>query len=121
MGIPDGYRDIPFERGIIMEYGFDELNAIAWNKGCYMGQELTARCRYRGLIKKRLLSVKLLLDNPQFGAPIYCNSYEAGNLHTFIQNYGLAMIRLEFLEKGYKFSCGSGEVIPIRPDWIKIF
>jgi len=49
LGVPDGNRDVLIDRGILLECGFDELNAIDWNKGCYMGQELTARTRYRGL------------------------------------------------------------------------
>ncbi|MDP5012383.1 MAG: folate-binding protein, partial [Alphaproteobacteria bacterium] len=37
--MPDGARDVPYERGFIMEYGFDRLNAIDFQKGCYVGQE----------------------------------------------------------------------------------
>ena len=47
---------------MLLEANYDSLNAIAWDKGCYMGQELTARTRYRGLLKKRLAPV--LLDGP---------------------------------------------------------
>ena len=35
-----------------MEMRFDELNGISWTKGCYMGQEITARMKYRNLKKK---------------------------------------------------------------------
>jgi folate-binding protein YgfZ len=49
LGVPDGSRDLPVDKAILLENGFDELNAIDWEKGCYMGQELTARTRYRGL------------------------------------------------------------------------
>ena len=56
-GLPDGSRDMLVEKSLLMECGFDELNGIDWQKGCYLGQELTARTRYRGLVKKRLLPV----------------------------------------------------------------
>ena len=59
LGVPDGSRDLPVEKAILLENGFDELNAIDWDKGCYMGQELTARTRYRGLVRKRLLPVAI--------------------------------------------------------------
>ena len=34
---------------------FDQLNGISWDKGCYMGQEITARMKYRNIIKKSIL------------------------------------------------------------------
>ena len=42
---------------MLLEAGFDELNGVSWTKGCYMGQELTARTKYRGLVKRRLVPV----------------------------------------------------------------
>src|SRR3546814_8077846 len=57
LGVPDGSRDLQLEKSTLMESNFDELNGIAWDKGCYMGQELTARTKYRGLVKKRLLKI----------------------------------------------------------------
>ena len=54
LGIADGSRDLAGGKAILLENGFDELNGIDWQKGCYMGQELTARTKYRGLVRKRL-------------------------------------------------------------------
>ncbi len=68
LGVPDGSRDLPVEKAILLENGFDELNAIDWDKGCYMGQELTARTRYRGLVRKRLMPVAIEGPAPEFGA-----------------------------------------------------
>jgi len=59
LGIPDGSRDLVLEKSILLESGFDELNGVDWQKGCYIGQELTARTRYRGLVKKRLTPVRI--------------------------------------------------------------
>ena len=53
LGVPDGSRDLPVEKAILLENGFDELNAIDWDKGCYLGQELTARTRYRAAASNR--------------------------------------------------------------------
>ena len=52
---------------MLLEAGFDELGGISWTKGCYMGQELTARTRYRGLLKRRLVPVQA--DRHIAGAP----------------------------------------------------
>ena len=60
LGIPDAISDLVQNKTILLEAGFDELNGISWDKGCYIGQELTARTKYRGLIKKRLIPCKVL-------------------------------------------------------------
>lgn len=57
--IPDGSRDMEIEKSTLLECGIDKLNGVDWNKGCYMGQELTARMHYRGLAKKHLYTVSL--------------------------------------------------------------
>lgn len=57
--IPDGSRDLIPENSTMDEGHMDRWNAIDYQKGCYVGQELTARMHYRGLGKKRLETVKL--------------------------------------------------------------
>ncbi len=59
LGLPDGSRDLESEKSVLLEAGFDELNGVSWTKGCYMGQELTARTKYRGLVKRRLVPVQI--------------------------------------------------------------
>src|SRR5713101_3222313 len=41
LGIPDGSRDLVLDKSILLEAGFDELHGVDWQKGCYVGQELT--------------------------------------------------------------------------------
>ena len=48
-GLSDGSRDLIVEKSTLLESNFDELHGVDWDKGCYMGQELTARTKYRGL------------------------------------------------------------------------
>lgn len=57
--IPDGSRDLIPQKSTMDEARMDQLNAIDYNKGCYVGQELTARMHYRGLGKKHLQTVKI--------------------------------------------------------------
>jgi folate-binding protein YgfZ len=38
LGVPDGSRDLVLEKSILLEAGFDELNGVDWQKGCYIGQ-----------------------------------------------------------------------------------
>lgn len=57
--IPDGSRDLIPEKSFIHEGRLDELNAVSYSKGCYMGQELVSRMHHRGLAKKHLKCVDL--------------------------------------------------------------
>lgn len=58
LGIPNGSKTIHYEKDFAHELNLDVLNAIAWDKGCFIGQEVVARVYNRGLAKKRLLILK---------------------------------------------------------------
>lgn len=58
--IPDGSRDIAVERDTVTDANIDRLHGVSFTKGCYVGQEVTARMNYRGLAKKRLYPVQFL-------------------------------------------------------------
>ncbi len=50
-----GPKEIPSGQALPFECNFDFINAVHYGKGCYLGQELTARTHYTGVIRKRLL------------------------------------------------------------------
>ncbi len=56
-GIPEGAIDLTPERALMLEAGLDQLGAVDFDKGCYVGQEVTARTHYRGLVKRRLVPI----------------------------------------------------------------
>ena len=82
LGLPDGSRDLILEKSILLESGFDELHGVDWKKGCYMGQELTARTKYRGLIKKRLVPVTVDGPLPEPGTPVMADGKEIGEVRS---------------------------------------
>ncbi len=122
-GVADGSRDLTIEKAILLEAGFDELNGVDWKKGCYIGQELTARTKYRGLIKKRLLPVELDGPVPAPGTIISLDGEEAGEMRSGRDGLGLALLRLEALEatrsKGQIMTAGETRLRPLQPDWVK--
>lgn len=124
LGLPDGSRDLVVEKSILLENGFDELNGVDWKKGCYIGQELTARTKYRGLIKKRLLPVRIDGPAPAPGAPILLGDQEAGEMRSASDGLGLAVMRLEFVDKqaaeGGSFVAGAAQITPLKPDWLRL-
>jgi hypothetical protein len=93
--IPDGSRDMPIEKAVILEYGLDELGAIDWQKGCYMGQELMARTHYRGLIRKKLCCIKFDTPPPPFGTTITLPDGREGEMRTTCALFGLVLMRVE--------------------------
>ncbi len=121
LGLPDGSRDMLVEKSLLLECGFDELNGIDWQKGCYLGQELTARTRYRGLVKKRLLPVTIEGDLPPPGTPILLDGKEIGEIRSGVDGLALAFCRVDGLaavvDAGGIVSVGNARVTPRRPSW----
>jgi hypothetical protein len=118
LGVPDGSRDLEVERSPLLENGFDELHGIDWDKGCFMGQELTARTKYRALIKKRLLPVAIEGPAPEPGTPVTAAGKDAGVLRSSVDGVGLALLRLEHLEA--QLSAGEARLTAKKPDWVKV-
>ena len=99
LGLPDGPPDLEPEKTLLLEAGFDELNGIDWQKGCYMGQELTARTKYRGLVKRRLLPVTLSQTGFPAGTAVHANGQEVGTLRSSAGLQALAMLQLSALNQ----------------------
>jgi folate-binding protein YgfZ len=122
-GVPDGSRDLTVEKAILLESGFDELNGVDWQKGCYIGQELTARTKYRGLIKKRLMAVRVDGALPAPGTPVMLGDQEAGELRSGQDGIALALLRLDAVaaaaSAGQSLIAGAARLTPIKPDWAR--
>jgi folate-binding protein YgfZ len=73
----------------------EELNAIDYNKGCYVGQEVTARTKHRGVVRKKLFSVYFESEMPESGAVLTLGGKEAGQLLSTAGNYGIAKLAVE--------------------------
>jgi len=95
LGLPDGSRDLVSGQTVLLEARFDELNGISWDKGCYMGQELTARTRYRGLVKRKLVAVRVEGGVPLPGTIIRSGGVEAGEVRSGRAGRALALLRLD--------------------------
>jgi folate-binding protein YgfZ len=118
LGLPDGSRDMEREKTVLLEAGFDELHGISWTKGCYMGQELTARTRYRGLIKKRLLPVRGegVLAGP--GTPVLDGDRHVGEIRSARGTSALALLRLDAISA--PLQAGGAALTVHVPAWAKL-
>ncbi|MEN8236380.1 MAG: folate-binding protein [Pseudomonadota bacterium] len=126
LGIPDGSRDMLPDKAIPLECNLDALNAIDWNKGCYMGQELTSRTKHLGIVRKRLLPVEFDGDTLPFLTPLTFQGRKVGTMRTSVKDVGvkgagLALIRLEILESGEcprLFTPENVEITPRLPEFL---
>lgn len=123
LGLADGSRDLIPDKSILLENGFDELNGIDWEKGCYMGQELTARTKYRGLVRKRLVPVTVDGPLPAAGTPVLLEDREVGDMRSGIDKIALAFLRIEALEQaaaGGALTAGGATLTPQKPSWAAV-
>jgi folate-binding protein YgfZ len=120
LGVPDGSRDLVVDKALLLENGFDELNGVDWQKGCYMGQELTARTKYRALIRKRLFPVRIEGALPASGAAILKDGQEVGELRSGVGQRALAMLQTDAARSGAKLFADGAEVIPEIPAWMRL-
>jgi folate-binding protein YgfZ len=114
LGIPDGSRDMPIEKALILEYGLEDLNAVDWRKGCYVGQELTARMKHRALVRKRLVAMRIDGAAPAPGSPVTRDGNEVGELRSVAGGLALALVRVEALEPGTPLSAAGAILTPLE-------
>lgn len=119
LGLPDGSKDLDAEKTVLLEAGFDELHGVSWTKGCYMGQELTARTKYRGLVKRRLVPVVVEGPLPARDTPVMAGDSQLGEMKSGLGGRGLALLRLEALD-GRALRCGDATLTPQVPGWMEL-
>ncbi len=118
LGLPDGSRDLEPGKSTLLEGGFDELHGVSWTKGCYMGQELTARTKYRGLLKRRLVPVEAVGPLPEPGTPLLRDGTEVGTMRSGRDTRGLALLRLDALDD--TLAAGEATLRPAPPSWMAL-
>ena len=102
-----------------IECNFEELNGIDFKKGCYVGQENTARIKLKNKLSKRLFPINVINGKLYEGESIYNNEIEIGKV--LIDNdYPFALIK--FLDKNFNekvdFKTKEASISIRKPDWI---
>lgn len=124
LGVPDGARDLIAEKSYLLESNFEELNGVDFEKGCYVGQEVTARTKHRGLVKKRLLPLEISGPLPDPGAKIMLDGKDAGTMCSGAGDRGIALMRLEKItdaaKSGASLTSGETTLSAIIPDWLEL-
>jgi folate-binding protein YgfZ len=111
-------EDVIEDRSFPMEFGLNYLHAISYTKGCYVGQEVIARSKTRGVIHKAIHKVQSINEQPlpPQGTAVMLGEAEIGVLRTTEGSEGLAILRIEEATQS-GLSAGGIPLIAALPDW----
>ena len=103
-----------------IECNYEELNGIDFKKGCYVGQENTARIKLRNKLSKRLLPIEIIEGNIKENEKIFNDDIEIGKV-LINDNYPFALIKYpnSSLSKDQIFKSENGSLKILIPSWIK--
>jgi len=104
-----------------IECNFEELNGIDFKKGCYVGQENTARIKLKNKLSKRLLPVEIIDGKLEEDETVYCNDVEIGKI-LINEEYPFALIKFlnENFNKDLTLKSKNGLFKIFIPEWLKI-
>ncbi len=95
--VPESGIELLSERTFILEAGFERLNGVDFRKGCFVGQEVTARMKHKAKLNKRLVTVEVEGCAP-VGTPISAEGRPVGTLYTQSGGRGIAHLRLDRIQ-----------------------
>ena len=118
IGIPQNNTDKLQNKLFGIECNFDELNAIDFKKGCYVGQENTARIKLKDKLNKRLLPIKIIEGDLKDDMILFGKD-EIGKV-LIKDNYPYAIIKITNKNFNFDktFNCGTAKIKIIRPFWL---
>ena len=104
LGVSEGAYEVTSEKAMALEYNADYLHGISFHKGCYIGQELTARTHHTGVVRKRIMPLTIVHKNSEdisledLSENVLVNSTTGnvvGNILSQVSNYAIGMMRVQ--------------------------
>jgi tRNA-modifying protein YgfZ len=119
LGVPED-GDFGSDRIFALDAGLEELNGVSFDKGCYVGQELTARMKHRGTARKRVLGLKAQSALPPAGTAIISGAAEVGEILASYGSAGFALMRLDRLgEAKAPLTADNMTLTAFKPGWLE--
>jgi tRNA-modifying protein YgfZ len=120
LGIPDSSDLVP-DQVFALDAGLEELNGVSFKKGCYVGQEVTARMKHRATARRRFIKAQIGADLPP-GTPLQSLGRELGTLATGQNGLALALVRLDRVSEaeasGTPILAAGHAVTLQKPEWL---
>ncbi|KAG9355813.1 hypothetical protein JZ751_000655 [Albula glossodonta] len=123
IGLPEGVKDLPPGVALPLESNLVYMQGISFSKGCYIGQELTARTHHTGVVRKRLMPVRLSAPSAATaeGAELHTETGKpAGKHRTGLGDLGLSLVRLAHAKETLLLQQSEDTTLTVRasqPDW----
>ena len=117
LGIPLAEDFVP-EKTLLLDYDMDALHGVDFEKGCYVGQEVTARMHYRGIDKKGIYCIHQADGELTAHTPITTDDTEAGQVLSVAGARGIAMVRHEHIDAA--LTAAGKKITLSRPAWINV-
>lgn len=119
-GLADSDADLGSGEFFAHEANLDQLGAVNFRKGCYVGQEVVSRMEHRGLARNRILPLLLSGPAPVRGTEIRAGGKLVGTLLSSSGNRALGLIRLDRLgESGMPLLTGPVSAEVLKPQWAR--
>ncbi|XP_006634305.3 putative transferase CAF17 homolog, mitochondrial [Lepisosteus oculatus] len=121
IGLSEGVEDLPLGVALPLESNLVYMNGVSFTKGCYIGQELTARTHHTGVIRKRLMPVRLSgpVQEPEKDI-CTASGKSAGKYRAGLGSLGLALIRLAHANEQLILQSSEGVRLTLKasvPNW----
>jgi len=101
LGIPD---TTDLAEDTLLDAGYDLLNAVSFTKGCFVGQEVTARMHYKNIARRGFYVVESAAPLPPPGTQVIAAATAVGTLRGSISNRGLAMLKFAEIAKAQELN-----------------
>ncbi len=119
VGVPQGDDDLVAGKSFILPFGFEDLHGVDFAKGCYVGQEVTARSKHLATLRKFIYKVHSEAPLPPAGTPVMRGEANVGELRSSSGTAGLALLSVEEVLKQVPLVC-AGQVLQVSvPEWVK--
>ena len=116
LGVAEGAAELGVDKTLWLEANAVELNGVSFTKGCYVGQENTARMHHRDKVRRRMMPVRLAGDPGDETGLRTPDGKAAGELRAAVGNTGIAWLRME--QADTVLAVGNAEAEVIWPEWL---